>query len=189
MVERAGFFGWCVAITVSLASLGCSETPSRSAEPPDIECESSATDTILMGAENSFGMCSSHCLRSLSIKHGTTSGSCHTVTLDVSTRGSFEFSNRASLTKAGDALARSLTENLVDLPLDARYGCPDCADGGASRVTMTRQGVESSHSYEYSHPPAELAPLDEFVQGLFTALLACESAEHLELAELCTSLQ
>jgi hypothetical protein len=44
--------------------------------------------------------------------------------------------------------------------IEATYGCPDCADGGAVLVTLTDAAGETATIYEYIAPPAEFTTLD-----------------------------
>jgi hypothetical protein len=57
--------------------------------------------------------------------------------------------------------------------LEPQYGCPDCADGGASFVDIARGDVVSRSVYEYSLAPAELAGLDAFFAEVRVALSTC----------------
>jgi hypothetical protein len=82
--------------------------------------------------------------------------------------------NRGRLTAQGaarlDSLASALPQNLLE-----RYGCPDCADGGAAFVTVSRGSASRRVEYEYRRPPPELVELDAFLAGLMEALTECRS--------------
>ena len=74
---------------------------------------------------------------------------------------------------------------LAGVSLDPIYGCPDCADGGAAYVNVTRAGAESHHEYEYYEPPGVLVDLDEFVSGAMLNLRTCTSTWYMAVAEEC----
>jgi hypothetical protein len=83
-------------------------------------------------------------------------------------------SNRGRLTAEGaarlESLSAALPRNLME-----RYGCPDCADGGASFVTVARESASRRVEYEYRQPPPELEALDAFLASLMDALTECRS--------------
>ena len=77
------------------------------------------------------------------------------------------------LTTGAAAELEALLIVLEDAPLKDVYGCPDCADGGASYITLMRKGVTTTHKYEYGKPPMVLADLDELVSAAALALKTC----------------
>lgn len=86
--------------------------------------------------------------------------------------------NTGTLTAAGQTQADSIATALVGVNLLAVYGCPDCADGGASYVDVTRQGVLSSHAYEFYNPPPELVDADAFITDVFGGLRSCAATTY-----------
>lgn len=93
--------------------------------------------------------------------------------------------NRGRLTSRGSArlagLAASLPEGLLE-----SYGCPDCADGGASWLTVARESGTRRTEYEYGNPPPELAAADEFLASVMQALRECRETSDLTLEAGCT---
>ncbi len=139
------------------------------------KCESGNPDFAILGAHNSFGECSGACRHDLQIT--LAEAACGSVVLTMS--GWVEtdptWSNTGILTPAGNLLAYSLGYDLRDVSLDDVYGCPDCADGGASTITLRRDGLNTSHAYDWRDPPDVLADADAFVQSVMNALRSCES--------------
>ncbi len=64
------------------------------------------------------------------------------------------------------------------------YGCPDCADGGASTLLVGK----SAHVYEFDNPPNELVDLDPLLMSLRQALTECESNGLITVASDCVIL-
>ena len=81
--------------------------------------------------------------------------------------------NTGTMTPDGQVAMKNAVKALDGVKLKELYGCPDCADGGASSVTLVRDGVISSHVYEYGAPPAALAAVDSFVTTLMEPLKTC----------------
>lgn len=78
------------------------------------------------------------------------------------------------LTDAGAARADELAAALRGVELQPVYGCPDCADGGSCSLSIVRDGVASTHTYDCSFgPPPVLAAADEFWQGILHDLAEC----------------
>jgi Dictyostelium (slime mold) repeat len=164
-------------------SVGC--VPSVCACDPetgDVECTADcgggtcvpvpdAKSTALTGGGSSFGMCGGPCKTDLTLDDATTrlviSGWDDTLFAD----------NQGTLSAAALAKATSLAAALLSTDLDAVYGCPDCADGGAMYVDLIRDSVTSHHAYEYGNPPTALVDADLFVSNLIEALRNCTSTE------------
>jgi hypothetical protein len=51
------------------------------------------------------------------------------------------------------------------LKLPKRIGCPDCHDGGASWIEISKSGVIHKVTFEYMHPPKELLGLIELLEN------------------------
>jgi hypothetical protein len=149
-------------------------------------CEPAA-ESVLLGARRSFGECAGACTFELVIGAGL--GACSEVALSISGPGAPDplAMNRGDLTSAGVFRTRRLAELLEGVELAPTYGCPDCADGGASRLFLRRQGVESMHDYDFMDPPAVLADADAFLQGLIDALRSCQGNDSLTPAADCTA--
>jgi len=128
----------------------------------------------------SFGFCIGPCRGELQLN-------AEGLTLRVTDRTGAQVSaqNRGRFTSPGSArlagLAGSLPEDLLE-----RYGCPDCADGGASWVTVVRESGTRRTEYEYGNPPPELAAADQFFAGVMQALRECRATADLTLEAGCT---
>lgn len=94
--------------------------------------------------------------------------------------------NAGGLTELGEEALRSILAELAGEKLEERYGCPDCADGGASHVTLARDGVISTHTYEFNDPPPVLAELDALLDSLMAALESCSANEYVAISDECT---
>lgn len=151
------------------------------------ECTDRERTTILAGGSNSWGLCVGECMFELAIDAGT--GTCDDAQLTTRERLTTTTlrTNRGLLTPRAHEAARELATAVQDATLEATYGCPDCADGGASTITLLRSGVESTHEYEFGSPPPALQELDAFVQELITSLRSCESGPLITIDGACTA--
>lgn len=127
----------------------------------------------------SFGMCQGQCAGVLEIAGATLA--YHTESRDR-VRGA---THTATLTEAGQSELNRVLTTLADQTLDARYGCPDCGDGGASVLGLVRDGQTRFVYYDYGRPPAVLAEIDGLTRGLREAIAACASNEHVAVATPC----
>lgn len=136
--------------------------------------------TAFLGAGNSFGECLGACKRELDV-----SGS--NITLEISDWGAEAplAVNQGSLTEAGQAAALATAAALLNVTLDETYGCPDCADGGASYVKLVRDGEQSTHTYEFMGAPEALKQADTFATALLQAAESCQSTVYFEPGEGC----
>lgn len=165
-------------------AVGCTE---MACDPDPALCDGTDRDDVILVASKSFGMCAGECISNLDIEAGNGDGACDTAILTVSGWDAvITRENIGTLTPAGHALARSLAAALVGETLDETYGCPDCADGGASSVTLAREGELSMHQYEYSNPPDALVAVDEFTMALITALDTCTDSDNIVMSSECT---
>lgn len=94
--------------------------------------------------------------------------------------------NTGTLTAEGLEAVQSAQAALAGEALEQRYGCPDCADGGASHVTLSRDGETSTHTYEFGDPPAVLAELDAWTASVMAALESCSANAFVEITADCT---
>ena len=138
----------------------------------------------LTGAGWSFGMCMGYCRADLAIDGDevvvTGSDRSGQVTL---------YTNRGTLTSAGRERLDAAVAALSGVPLEDVYGCPDCADGGATYLTISRDGVATHHEMEYGEPPAELADVHELAMSLMASLEACVSDDQVSVAPDCQAWQ
>jgi hypothetical protein len=91
------------------------------------------------------------------------------------------------LTSQGAARLESLATSLPE-DLQETYGCPDCADGGASFLALLRDSDSHRSEYEYGNPPAELAAIDAFLKEVMDALGQCRATADVTLDGSCTPL-
>lgn len=64
------------------------------------------------------------------------------------------------LNDEGLALLKQAHREFRGSTLEAQYGCPGCADGGATLVVLESESGVTEHAYEYSNPPPVFASLD-----------------------------
>jgi hypothetical protein len=124
----------------------------------------------LIGSGWSFGMCGGYCTADLVLIDGS-------LTLVGGGWTSDEplYENRGTLTARGNGLIAAAVAGLSGLPLESVYGCPDCADGGATYVVLDRDGVSSRHDMEFGRPPEVLAELHELAMAMIDTLETCRS--------------
>ena len=137
------------------------------------------TVPALTGAQNSFGECGEGCVSSLTFSDSETEG-CPTARLTVcdTTAGeTCSTDNSGILTALGHARVVAAAAELQGVSLEEVYGCPDCADGGATRLSLRRDGGASTVVYEFQNPPDELVTADALTQGLMQALITCTATE------------
>ena len=60
----------------------------------------------------------------------------------------------------GMALLQEAHREFRGPTLEEEYGCPDCADGGATLVRLQSSDALTEHEYEYSNPPSVFESLD-----------------------------
>ena len=156
--------------------------------PSGDACPDRSRDPIVAGGRRSFGECLGDCWFDLSVGEAADGGeACDTVALRICEPGggACRVTNTGVLTGEGHAAARALAGALVDVPLEPRYGCPDCADGGAGVVTLLRDGQLTEHEYELGEPPAVLAAAAVWTQSLIDALRTCRSGAVVDVGPGC----
>jgi len=109
---------------------------------------------IVYSSGSSFGLCTKNCNKELSVykdKH----------TYAVWNNGKNSPKNEMMVRTESLYFDRiSALLNKIDFKkLDLRYGCPDCADGGAEWIEV-KIGMNTKRVvFEYNNPPSELAAL------------------------------
>lgn len=143
-----------------------------------------AVDGSLVGAGWSFGMCGGYCNADLVVERdGLTLTGREQMTDETL------FVNRGTLTVEGlDRIGAEL-ERLNDVPLDPVYGCPDCADGGASYLTLSRRGLTARHDMEFGRPPEVIAGLHSLTMAMISSLETCRSSDLVSVADDCAPWQ
>ena len=95
--------------------------------------------------------------------------------------------NRGSLTDQGRATLDALTSALPESLLET-YGCPDCADGGAGFLVVTRDDENMRTNYELPSPPSVLASIHAFLRGVMDALGGCVATGDVTVEPGCQAL-
>jgi hypothetical protein len=139
-----------------------------------------ASDDGLVGAGWSFGMCAGFCRADLVI-----TGDDLVLRGSDRSGGQVLFENAGRLTPAGRDALDAAVSALSDTRLEPRYGCPDCADGGASYLVLVRDGEMTRHDMEHGAPPPELGELDDLANQLIDALQTCEPDALVTVADDC----
>ncbi|MEZ4468289.1 MAG: hypothetical protein R3F43_28605 [bacterium] len=90
-----------------------------------------------------------------------------------------------TLTPAATPAVR-MAAALVGVELQERYGCPDCADGGASGVLLRRGGggVESTPTRRATRPPSSRR-WTRWCRNLLGDLARCESTDRVTVFPGC----
>ncbi len=159
---------WFLSAALAVFSASCAqETPTTSS-------------ARIVEAGWSFGFCIGPCRGELTLEGDA-------VALRVTDRAGSQVlaMNRGRLTSSGSARLAGLGATLPAELLET-YGCPDCADGGASSVTVARESTSRRTEYEYGNPPAELAAADEFLTSLMEALRDCRETSQVTVEAGCT---
>ena len=140
-----------------------------------------STGNQLTGAGWSFGMCAGLCRADLTLDGDdlVLDGGGQMGDPLVETHGTLTLEGRAQLDTALAALGDTL--------LEPQYGCPDCADGGASYIVLERDGQTTRHDMEFGAPPPELAELDALAATFIDALRDCQSGELVSVGDDCVA--
>jgi hypothetical protein len=155
-------------------SLGSEEEPA-----PEQQALSASSEGIWLSTRYSFGFCRGECITTVS-----RDGVDLSLTACTHTQGCPR-SNTATLTDEGSRKLEEIEDALAGVRLDNRYGCPDCADVGATSVRLRRDGLETSHLYQYADAPAPLVALDHLVTDLRLGLDSCTPGPLLKLSPGC----
>ncbi|MBN2716635.1 MAG: hypothetical protein JXX14_12330 [Deltaproteobacteria bacterium] len=144
------------------------------------------TQFAITAGGKSFGECMGECQFSFEASV-LDNGECASVTLNVCGWGADSCTrvNTGLLTPTGNAKLSGLAVELSGHALNDVYGCPDCADGGASQLALTMSGVEKHISYEFGNPPAILSSADAFTSSVINALNICVSNENIVVDDSC----
>ena len=153
---------------LALFTISCAQDTPTSASPRITE------------AGWSFGFCLGPCRGELGID-----GEALALRVTDRTGSQVLAQNRGRLTSSGSARLAGVGASLPAELLET-YGCPDCADGGASFVTVARDSASRRTEYEYGNPPAELAAADSFLTAVMEALRDCRPTPEVTLEAGCT---
>lgn len=162
-----------IVLLISLALASASCTSADDTKPPE--------RLELVAGGWSFGFCHGAC-------RGVLTFDGNTVQYTISSREPGEppyLENAGVLTEQGRDELRSTVAALRGVMLQAQYGCPDCADGGAAYVRLARDGEVSTHIYEFGNPPPALSTLDAQITALMDALETCKKTERIDIEPGC----
>ncbi len=112
---------------------------------------------------SSFGECSGYCVSKLTVTQSTT-------TLDLishSDKNKYPSIHKVNTTDKimwEKIISQVNLKNIQKLP--DSIGCPDCGDGGAEYVIVTKQGQSKRVEYEYGSAPQELKQLADELRQL-----------------------
>jgi hypothetical protein len=137
-------------------------------------------DPALVGAGWSFGMCIGYCLADLVLE-----GDRVVLSGGDNMADTLLFVNEGTLTPEARSRIAAALEALGDAPLEPSYGCPDCADGGAAYLALTRAGTTTRHQMEFDDPPAELAELYDLSRSIIGALETCQGDDLVTVGAEC----
>jgi hypothetical protein len=96
---------------------------------------------------------------------------------------------RGKLTPLGLTLARRLTTRLEGIALEEMYTCPDCYLLSGMHLTLRRQNVETTHTYDPNgaNVPEALAEANAFVTSLILVMSECARSELIEPPAHCAN--
>lgn len=146
----------------------------------DLGAQPGGGEANLVGAGWSFGMCLGLCNADLVID-----GEELVLTARDREKAEPLYENRGSLTTAGVERIAAVAERLRGVTLEAVYGCPDCADGGAFYLELTRDGASTRHDMEFGSPPPVLAELYGLATAIIDALETCVSTKLVTVGDDC----
>ncbi len=143
-----------------------------------------ADEPDLLGAGWSFGMCLGYCGADLEVKDDrlSMSGWDREASQPL-------YANAGMLTPAGRERLAAALEGVDVGSLEATYGCPDCADGGAAYILLGAGDTPSRHDMEFGRPPPELTEVCELTAAMMSALEACRSDELVTVDDDCEAYQ
>lgn len=145
-------------------------SPTTTTTPvPDTSVPLSGAALVSVGS--SFGMCAGYCITEVEVTRDR-------LTMTRSTHsGGDALVTTGRLTDAGRRRLADVEAALAEVDLEERYGCPDCADGGASWVDVTTASGTKRSVYDYLGPPEVLVDADGLAQLLIETLSTCTASE------------
>jgi hypothetical protein len=129
---------------------GCDSSPSEPVTDPDVLANRTE---IRYGI--SFGMCAGHtghCLQEMAV---TKDQARLTLRSSEPQRFPQVEKQRSIPSTTWLDLERAVADSNIG-ELDAVYGCPDCADGGAEWVEVVSRGSTKRVTFEFGDPPPDL---------------------------------
>ena len=150
----------------------------------EIGAGASASEPALEAAGWSFGFCAGYCVADMTIV-----GSDLVLTGRSRVGEQPLYTNGGKLTSDGSARLETALADLEGVSPDPVYGCPDCADGGAAYLELSRDGATERIEMEFGNPPDALADLYAISASLIAGLETCQSNELLDVATDCVAYQ
>ena len=150
-----------------LPLFGC--PPARGDLPLDDDDDAGGDDDdAAFSAGWSFGECGGECLGELSLSDAG-------LTYTISGWGGevYWLQDSPGLTASGDVLLNGALDATPVAELEPVYGCPDCADGGASWVEFLIDGAAARTTYENGRPPVALEALDAALRSIYWDFDSC----------------
>ena len=149
-----------------------------------IQVGSDPTGPALTGAGWSFGMCLGYCAADVRLDGDD-------VVVAGRDRDAADplYENRGTLTEQGRERLDAALAGLVAGELEAVYGCPDCADGGAAYLELALDSTVERVEMEFGNPPPVLAELYATAMELVDAIETCETTPLVDIAESCVPYQ
>jgi hypothetical protein len=141
-------------------------------------------DLSLHGAGWSYGMCLGYCLADLEINDDNVLATGRS-RMDEQPL----YRNAGTLTPLGREQLDTAIGALAGAPLDAVYGCPDCADGGAAYLVLAEGTSVSRVEMQADQPPDFLTGTYGMATSLIEALAACASDDLLIVNDDCVPYQ
>ncbi len=136
----------------------------------------------LAGGGWSYGMCLGYCLADLEIDGDSLLATGH----DREDEQPL-YRNRGTLTPLGQEQLDAALAGLSGVPLDAVYGCPDCADGGAAYLLLIDGSSRSRVDMQADQPPDLLIGPYRIVTSLLGALQTCTSDDLVLVDDECAA--
>ncbi len=116
----------------------------------------------------SFGMCVGFCRNEITISQNN-------VTL---VRRKNATNESKTCTQSLSSEQRQQLINKIDLPrffvLEERYGCPDCADGGAEWIEIEQDGKKHKVTFEYRREPEAVKAYIEDLRQQMSSFTDCK---------------
>lgn len=159
--------GWFV----SCVGLSCTAAPPT---PGDHE---------IVSVASSFGECGGPCIQTVVFEPALS------LTIEDWGGGAPLAVQSGSFTTEGLGELDEVDRTLDPESLEAQYGCPDCADGGAMTLVVDHAGFRSEHTWEFANPPDELVQVDTLFHHVRDALEACEPTVWVTPAAGCSAFE
>ena len=174
-----------VVVLIGLAACSSSSSKPRSSVGPDPTTTSTTATAngpqrILVTFGTSFGMCARACINVVSYADDAV------LLRTAAAQGSrFVSRNTGRLTPAG---RRDLASALAALDVESlrpTYGCPDCADGGATDIAIRTAARTVKTEYSFRGPPVALERMDAIGMEVLGALDRCRSTARIAVDAGC----